>query len=38
MFMIIGTFVRLILQKRLLGPLFILKKTEFKSSTHNAHT
>lgn len=36
--MIIGTFIRLILQKNLLGPLFILKETEFKSSAHYAHT
>jgi len=27
MFMIIGTFISLILQKKLLGPLFILKET-----------
>lgn len=36
--MIIDTFIRLILEKNLLGPLFILKETEFKSSTHYAHT
>ena len=36
--MIIDMFIRLILQKNLLGPLFVLKETEFKSSTHYAHT